>query len=342
MKLTGLSLNSDKINDLIIKSKQMEEKYYYWLIKDYGFDGPEQYTPQDLRLLLQRFFSHKVTDTGFTKKIKRASSVEHIIDVVIDEVGNVIKPQGLKDLSTQIIQNISNEQYKQETGNITELLDMVKLGKHLKNMGITNVSIIDTTSSLGNGEDVKFDFVLGLDLTGNNKEDISLLVNKIPFEVKSGITADPASSKFEFGQFSSGAFYKRKAVYRDLKDSIEWAIINTLQDDSYYTDERVIRIETEELMRIFVIEYIIWRLENNIPFFIGSNGALLCSDVLEYMNSHKKTFVTYDLQDFRVYDYWLIDPETDNMEIDQDKICQEIIKQFNKFNVKIGYGKLHS
>ena len=83
-------------------------------------------------------------------------------------------------------------------------------------------------------------------------------------------------------------------------------------------------------------------MRNNIPFFINDKNVLLCSEVLEYMNSRNKTFITTDLQDFKIDDILISNPETDELEIDQDKIYYETLKQLNKFNVAIGYGRLHN
>lgn len=274
--------------------------------------------------------------------LQNQTNENNILDIVEQAVGDAIDPVGLKDLACMIVQSTIRGEYQQQAGNITELIDMVKLGKHLQNKGISNVAIVDTTSSIGNGEDVKFDFVIGIQIGNLVGANGSNLINKIPFEVKSGINGDPASDKFDFGKFSSGAFYKRPEIYEELQDNIEVAIINAMQNDLFYGNKQYIQIKEVDLVRMFTVEYIVWRLQNNIPFFIGNNGVLLCSEVLEYMNNYNQTYITSDLRDFRIDDVWLTDPQTYDLEMNQDKIYRETLKQVRQFNVKIGYGRLHS
>lgn len=342
MELKGLSLDDKRINDLISLSKEKEKEYYNWLINDYGFDNQGDYSSGRLKLLLQTFFSHKGDDAALRKLFKSQTSEQKILDIVEQAVGDFIEPTGLGDLARMIVQSTIRNEYQQQAGNITELIDMVKLGKHLQKQGLFNVSIVDTTASVGNGEDVKFDFAIGIQIGNSSGANGSNLINKIPFEVKSGINGDPLFDQFDFGQFSSGAFYKRPEVYEELQGNIEVAIINAMQDDLFYGNKQYIEIKEVDLIRMFAVEYIEWRLRNNIPFFIGNNGVLLCSEVLEYMNNYNKTYITTDLRDFRIDDVWLTDPQTYDLEIDQDKIYREIIKQVRQFNVKIGYGRLHS
>ena len=353
MELIGLSLNSNKISNLIEQSKQKEQEYYNYLIQDYGFSGKKDYSPENLKDLLK--FALGYSEIKSPRDIYgRLFSKGQILNMVEQRIGDSINVAGLEELAASIITSKINVTDNTKTtrernawgainqGNLTELISIDKLARYLKNRGISDVAIVDTQQSVGNGEDVKFDFVLGIQLDKTPGANGSNLINKIPFEVKSGIEEDPRDSKFDFGRFSSGAFYRRPKVYEELKDNIEIAIINAMANELFFANKQYIEIKQEELDRLLVVEYIVWRLKNNIPFFISDTNVLLCSEVLEYMNSGDKTFITTDLQDFRINDIWMFNPQTEEMEIDQDKIYNDTLKQISQFNVAVGYGRLHN
>ena len=353
MELRGLSLNSSEISSLIEQSKQKEQEYYNYLIQDYGFSGKKDYSPGNLKDLLK--FALGYSEIKSPRDIYgRLFSKEQILNMVEQRIGDSINVAGLEELAASIITSKINasdntktkeegkELWSKYSGYLTELISIDKLARQLKNSGVSNIAIVDTQQSVGNGEDVKFDFVLGIQLGKTPGANGSNLVNKIPFEVKSGIKEGPEDSKFDFGQFSTKAFSNRKKVYDGLKFDIEIAVFDAIINETFFTYKPYIEIKQEELSRLLAVEYIVWRLRNNIPFFINDKNVLLCSEVLEYMNSRNKTFITTDLQDFKIDDILISNPETDELEIDQDKIYYETLKQLNKFNVAIGYGRLHN
>lgn len=353
MELIGLSLNSNKISSLIEFSKQKEQEYYNYLIQDYGFGDKQDYNSDNLKDLLKNFLGYSEVQSPrdiYNKQFNK----EQILNIVEQRVGDSINVAGLEELAASIITSKINASDNTRTarekkawgainqGNLTELISIDKLARYLKNRGVSDVAIIDTQQSVGSGEDVKFDFILGIQLGKTPGANGSNLVNKIPFEVKSGIEKSPEASKFDFGRFSSGAFYRRPKVYEELKDNIEVAIINAMQNELFFANKQYIEIKQEELDRLLVVEYIVWRLKNNIPFFISDTNVLLCSEVLEYMNSGDKTFITTDLPDFRINNIWIFNSQTEEMEIDQDKIYNDTLKQVSQFNVAVGYGRLHN
>ena len=199
MELRGLSLNSSEISSLIEQSKQKEQEYYNYLIQDYGFSGKKDYSPENLKDLLK--FALGYSEIKSPRDIYgRLFSKEQILNMVEQRIGDSINVAGLEELAASIITSkinvIDNTKTTRERnawgainqGYLTELISIDKLARQLKNSGISNVAIVDTQQSVGNGEDVKFDFerfisIIFPIIPFNSGKKLHLLYNIINFPI---------------------------------------------------------------------------------------------------------------------------------------------------------------
>lgn len=185
---------------------------------------------------------------------------------------------------------------------------------------------------------------------------------EMEFENKIGVSNNPNKANFHFGQFSSSGLYNehdRKDTYSMLKKYMETSAFNQGNVNGYVNDNGDLQLDihiaqTDVVKAIgdnLVVSYLRWRLENHFPFFINAEGnVLLCSEVINFMNSHNKTsydMTTNDREPFTFEAHLNEVNATGPMEMyeqickQRDKICQTYTsKIMHDFRIDLSYGKM--
>ena len=159
----------------------------------------------------------------------------------------------------------------------------------------TPVSIIlKSTSTSPFKDSIMYDCLLSID--PKDKELAKKYAVRMPFEVKAGIKPDYLDSHFKFGTFSSSAFsYTRIGGQNDYED-----LIDALQSSfrRFLTQPKELSIKTEPEITKWLnnqiinwgLEYIRWRLENNMLVFVSDDqtSVNLASEVLRGWISQSK------------------------------------------------------
>ena len=356
--LQGISLNSNDIAGLIVQSKTFEQNYYENLMKALGrqYNG---YNAESLRSLIIEM-TKKTTDYSKLSNLIKDSAIKVTTDEVLNyldsSLPSIVDPVGLKDLIESAVGVIRNEngssKYAKSSGNINELFVLDSLVKWFNSQKIS-VSIVDTSEKYRTGAEKKYDIQAdynGHNLyfevkTGDDKK-ASTQKNNSKEERITGVVSDPDVAKFDVGQFSSEAFAYDPQTYKELQDNIKDAIVEYMNHIYANAYNPVIMIRQEDILITMVVKYLIWRLQNNIPFFVSNNGVLLCSEVLEYLNSHNKAYISSEgLESFNINleQYTGVDDEQYNLDY-YDQLEEEVLEKTvnEKYKVLLGYGKLHS
>ena len=277
-----------ELNNLLTDCKNAEEQLNDKCYDFFKASDPEKY--------LHKFPSHGYYIKRFINQRKEYVEKQPAdIDAVVARLNKT--PQELIDLGiawvmADLVTNTSKAKTEKKyanyaRGNQDEIRTFVGLYEMINDLYKDQNITIKDSAPKDFGGSVRYD--IQITIPDRVIDEKTLPGFSINVENKTGVTSKPSTSSFHFGTVSSGAIAGGNRAYEEFLDQIQ-KISREYLEGLHASPKEKIQAAKNKYLRVLVVEYIKWKLDDNWPVFTSGEGGetILCSQVVQAMISGDK------------------------------------------------------